>query len=110
MQEAQDKVRAVIEREKIARRRRELEQEQALANAQLDALHLKTAALAEEIKTLASDEQARLTTATRDQAEQDQGGGQTHAAGQAELARVRGVDSGKDRTKKGSNTHANQGK
>jgi len=95
MQEAQDKVQAAAERQKIARRRRELEQEQVLAKAQLDALQLKTAALAEEIKTLASDEQARLTTATRDQ---------------AELARVRGVDSGKDTTKKGSNTHANQSK
>jgi len=95
MQEAQDKVQAAIERQKIVRRRRELEQEQALAKAQLDALQLKTAALAEEIKTLASDEQARLTTAARDQ---------------AELARVRGVNSGKDTTKKGSNTHANQSK
>jgi circadian clock protein KaiC len=92
MQEAQDKVQAAAERQKIARRRRELEQEQVLAKAQLDALQLKTAALAEEIKTLASDEQARLTTATRDQ---------------AELARVRGVDSGKDTTKKGSKSHAN---
>jgi circadian clock protein KaiC len=95
MQEAQDKVQATIERQKIVRRRRDLEQEQALAKAQLDALQLKTAALAEEIKTLASDEQARLTTAARDQ---------------AELARVRGVNSGKDTTKKGSNTHANQSK
>ena len=95
MQEAQDRVQAAAERQKIARHRRELEQEQVLAKAQLDALQLKTTALAEEIKTLASDEQARLTTAARDQ---------------AELARVRGVDSGKDTTKRRKQAHANQSK
>ena len=52
VQEAQDKAQAAAEQQAIARRRRELEQEQALAAAQLEALQLKTATLAEELETL----------------------------------------------------------
>jgi len=91
LQEAQDNAQAADERQKIARRRRELEQEQALAQAQLDALQLKTAALAEEIKAFASDEQARLAAA---------------AHGQTELARTRGADGNRATPKKGNKAHA----
>jgi len=69
VQETRDKMQTVAEQQTIARRRRELEQEQALARAQLEAVQLKTAALDEELKTLASDEQARLVVAAREQAE-----------------------------------------
>ena len=93
LQEAQDKAQAADKRQKIARRRCELEQEQALAQAQLDTLQLKTAALAEEIKTLASDEQARFVTATH---------------GQRELARARGADGNKDTPKRGNKTHVSK--
>ena len=95
MQETQDKAQAATERQKIARRRRELEQEQALAAAQLDALQLKTATLEEEINALASDEQARLLAAAHEQ---------------AELARARGENGIRDTPKKGSKTHGNKRK
>ena len=95
LQEAQDEVQAAGERQKLARHRRELEQEQTLAQAQLDALRLKTAALAEEIKTLASDEQARLVAAAREQ---------------ADLARVRGANGTKATLEKGNKTHVNKRK
>ncbi len=68
-QEARDKARAVEENEAAARRRRELEQEQSLAKAQLEALQIKTAALDEELKALRSDEEARAAAAARDRAE-----------------------------------------
>ncbi len=93
LQEAQDKAQAASEQQKIARRRRELEQEQTLAQAQLSALQLKTTALAEELQTLASDEQTRLATAAREQ---------------AEVARVRGADGNKNTPKKGSHAHVNK--
>ena len=95
LQEAQDKVQAAAERQKIARRRRELEQEQTLAQAQVKALKLKTAALAEEIGALASDEQARLAAAAHEQ---------------AELSRVRGANGNRDTPKKGKQTYANRRK
>ena len=90
LQETQDKVQGAAERQKIARRRRELEQEQTLAQAQLNALQLKTATLAEEIETLGSDEQAGLLAAAHEQ---------------AELGRVQGAEAGKEATKKGSKTY-----
>jgi len=93
VQEAKDRAQAVSERQSITRRRRELQQEQALARAQLEALQLKTTALDEEIHTLQREEEGRVTTAAREQ---------------TELARVRGVESEKDTTKKGSESHANQ--
>ncbi len=77
VQDAKDKAQAVSERQSLARRRRELEQEQALARAQLEALQLKTASLDEEIHTLRREEEGRETTAAREQ---------------VELARARGVN------------------
>ncbi len=93
VQEAKDKMQAVSERQLLARRRRELEQEQALARAQLEALQLKTVSMDEEIHTLQREEESRETTAAQEQ---------------AELARARGVDIEKDTTKKGSRRHANE--
>jgi circadian clock protein KaiC len=95
VQEAQDRTQAALEQQKTARRRRELEQEQALATAQLHALQLKTATLAEEIETLAGDEQDRLLAAAHEQ---------------AELARARGENGSRDTPKKGSKTHGNRRK
>ncbi len=96
VQEAKDKVQTVLERQSLARRRRELEQEQALARAQLEALQLKTASLDEEIHTLQREEESRETTAAREQ---------------VELARARGVDNiEKDMMKKGSKSHASEDK
>lgn len=95
VQEAQDKVQAAGERQKIARRRRELEQEQALAAAQLNALQFKNAALEEELSTLASDEQAQFMATAHEQ---------------AELARARGENGSRDTPKKGSKTHGNRRK
>jgi circadian clock protein KaiC len=97
VQEARDRVQSATERQSITRRRRELEQEQALAQAQLEALQLKTAALDEEIHTLQREEESRETTAAREQ---------------AELARARGVDVDreKDTMKKGSKSHASEDK
>jgi circadian clock protein KaiC len=97
VQEARDRVQSATERQSLTRRRRELEQEQALAQAQLEALQLKTAALDEEIHTLQREEESRETTAAREQ---------------AELARARGVDVDreKDTMKKGSKSHASEDK
>lgn len=91
VQEGKDKAQAVSERQTIARRRRELEQEQALARAQLEALQLKTVALDEDLHRLQDQEETRLTAA---------------AGEQAELARIRGAEAGKGATGKGSKTHA----
>jgi circadian clock protein KaiC len=68
-QEARDKTEAAAEEQATARRRRELEQEQSLARAQLEALQSKTAALDEEMRMLQSSEEARLAAAARDRAE-----------------------------------------
>jgi circadian clock protein KaiC len=91
VQEARDRAQSATERQSITRRRRELEQEHALARAQFEALQLKTASLDEELHTLQREEESRETTAAREQ---------------AELARARGVETGKDTAKKGSKTHA----
>ena len=91
-QEARDNAQAVSERQSIARRRRELEQEQALARAQLEALQLKTTSLDEEIHTLQREEEGRETMAARER---------------AELARARGVGIEKN-AKKGNKSHVNQ--
>ena len=69
VQEAKDKAQATLDQQTTARRRRELEQEQAVARAQLEAMQLKTAALQEEMKTLGSEEEARRVAAARDQEE-----------------------------------------
>jgi circadian clock protein KaiC len=95
-QEARDKAQMIAEQQATARRRRELEQEQTLAQAQIDALRLKNAALAEEIKALESAEEARMTVSARER---------------AELARIRGVEEAKYATKKKrSKTYASQRK
>lgn len=80
VQEARGRARIAAEQQTIARRRRELEQEQAIARAQLEAMQLKSTALDEELKSLASEERTRLTEVTREQ---------------AELVRARGVDAKK---------------
>jgi len=69
VQEARDRAQTAADQQTISRRRRELEQEQALARAQMEATQLKSAALDEEMKAIASEGQARLVEATREQAE-----------------------------------------
>ena len=95
VQEAKDRAQIATEKQTITRRRRELKQEQTLARAQLEAMQLKTAALGEEIRSLASDEQARVATATHEQ---------------AELARARGGDAKTNTTGKGRSRNASQRK
>ncbi|MBN1362631.1 MAG: circadian clock protein KaiC [Sedimentisphaerales bacterium] len=68
-QEARDRSQVNGERQSAARRRRELEQEQALVTAQLEALRVKTASLTEELQALGSSEEARLDTAARQREE-----------------------------------------
>jgi circadian clock protein KaiC len=68
-QEVRDKAQAAVEEQTIARRRRELEQEQAMARAQLEAMQFKSVALDEELKSLKHEEQARRAAAAREQAE-----------------------------------------
>jgi circadian clock protein KaiC len=92
-QEAQDKAQVAAERQKSARRRHKLEQKQTLAQAQLDTLRIKAAALAEEIKTLASDERAGFVAAAHEQ---------------TELARVRSENGNRDTPKKGKKAHVNK--
>ncbi|HEY6000682.1 MAG TPA: circadian clock protein KaiC [bacterium] len=77
VQEAKDKAQTAREQQTVARRRRELEGEQAATRAQLEAMRLKSAALAEEMKILRAEEEGRRTAVARDQ---------------AELARIRGGD------------------
>jgi len=96
VQEARDKAQALLDQQSLSRRRRELEQEEALTRAQLEVLQLKTAALHEEIGTLTREEQGRRTAAVQEQ---------------VELARARGVDAGNGNSKKArkeEKTHANQ--
>ncbi|MCL5279837.1 MAG: circadian clock protein KaiC [Planctomycetes bacterium] len=93
VQEARDKAQAVSERESMARRRRELQQEQALTRAQFEALHLKTAALDEELHTLEAEDQTRRVTA---------------AGEQAELARAQGADGNGGLSKKGAKRPADR--
>jgi circadian clock protein KaiC len=97
VQEAKDKAQAASEQQSLSRRRRELQQEQALARAQLEALQLKAGSLDEEIHTLQREQESRTTSAAREQ---------------AELARMRGAqaDTAKDGRKKGSKTHAHENK
>ncbi len=90
VQEAKDKDQAVSEQQSLARRRRELEQERALARAQLEALQVKTAALDEELHTLQQEQESRRTAAAREQ---------------VELARARGVDTDGNTPEKGSRRH-----
>lgn len=68
-QETRDRTQAATEQQTASRRRRELEQEQTLAKAQMAALQLKAAAMEDEIKLLESSEEARIAAAARDRAE-----------------------------------------
>jgi len=63
IQEAQDKARTEALRQEAMRRQRELEQEKAQVQVQIEALQHKAAVLAENIDTLASSEKARLEAA-----------------------------------------------
>jgi circadian clock protein KaiC len=93
VQEAKDKAQVVSERQSIARRRRELEQEQALATAQLDALRLRSTALAEDLRTLAREDETRLATVARDQ---------------ADMAHLRAADGNGNQNKKGARRYADR--
>jgi circadian clock protein KaiC len=68
-QETRDKASTAAEEQTGVRRRRELEQEHALAQAQLEAMRLRAATLGDELKTLKSSEEARVASAARDRAE-----------------------------------------
>ena len=95
IQESQDKARAAAERQAIDHRRRELQQEQALARAQLEALQMKTASLADELKMIDSSEQTRIDRTAREQ---------------AELARVRGAELKEETGKRRNKPHAAKNK
>jgi len=69
IQEAQDKAMAEAQRQEVARRRRELQQEQAQVTAQLEVLHHQAAVLAEDLDSLARYEESRQEAATRDRAD-----------------------------------------
>jgi circadian clock protein KaiC len=60
IQEAQDKARAETRRQEAARRQRELEQEKAQVQAQIEALQHKAAVLAEDLDSLARQEETRV--------------------------------------------------
>jgi circadian clock protein KaiC len=95
VQEAKDKAQAVAERQTIARRRRELEQEQTLARAQLEAMQSKAAAVGEELEALENEEQAHLAEAARQR---------------TELARARGGSARENTGGKGRSHDANRRK
>jgi circadian clock protein KaiC len=63
VQEAQDKAQAEAQRQEAVRRQRELKQEKAQVQTQIEVLQHKAAVLAEDIDTLASSEKARLEAA-----------------------------------------------
>ena len=69
IQESQDKVMAETHRQEVAQRQRELELKKAQVQARIEALQHKAAALAEDLDSLARDEQSRLEAVTRDRAE-----------------------------------------
>ena len=69
IQEAQDTAMAESHRQEAARRQRELEQEKAQVQAQIDALQHKAAVLAEDLDFLARNEQSRLEASIRDRAD-----------------------------------------
>jgi circadian clock protein KaiC len=69
IQEAQDTAMAESQRQEAARRQRELEQEKAQVQAQIDALQHKAVVLAEDLESLARNEQSRLEASIRDRAD-----------------------------------------
>ena len=68
IQEAEDEARAQAQHQESARRQLELENEQALVQAQIEALRHKNAVLAENIKIISSEEKARQEKAAHDRA------------------------------------------
>jgi circadian clock protein KaiC len=69
IQEAQDSAMIEAQQQEAARRQRELEQEKAQVQAQIDALQHKAAVLAEDLDFLARNEQSRLEASIRDRAD-----------------------------------------
>lgn len=69
IQQSEDKARAIAELQESAHRQYELEQEQVQVKAQIEALQRKAGILAEGIKTISSDDKARLEKAARDRSE-----------------------------------------
>jgi len=69
IQEAQDTAMAESRRQEAARRQRELEQEKAQVQAQIDALQHKAAVLAEDLDFLVRNEESRLEASIRDRAD-----------------------------------------
>jgi circadian clock protein KaiC len=69
LQEARDRGHAEVLRQEAVRRQRELEQEKAQIQAQIEALQHKALVLAEDIATLVGDEKDRLEESARDRAQ-----------------------------------------
>jgi circadian clock protein KaiC len=69
IREAQDTAMAESHRQEAARRQRELEQEKAQVQAQIDALQHKAVVLAEDLDFLARNEQGRQEASIRDRAD-----------------------------------------
>jgi len=68
-QEARDRAQAISDRQAVARRRRDLEQEEATVAGQLDSLRLRSLALQEELRMLTRDEENRLAAVAHDRME-----------------------------------------
>ncbi|MGE5295609.1 MAG: circadian clock protein KaiC, partial [Solirubrobacterales bacterium] len=68
-QEAKDKALSLAEDRATARRRRELEQQQSLAQAEMEVLQIKADSLKDELKALENGEQTLVAAAVRDRAE-----------------------------------------
>jgi circadian clock protein KaiC len=66
VQEARDKAMVEVQRQEVVRRQRELEQEQAQIQARIEELQHRAALLVEDLDALASNDQSRMETATRD--------------------------------------------
>ncbi len=69
VQEAQDRAEADARQQATDRRHREIEQERAALQAQLEALRLKSTALSEELQSLESEEASHQAARTREQEE-----------------------------------------
>lgn len=69
LQEARDRGHAEVLRQEAVRRQRELEQEKAQIQAQIEALQHKALVLAEDIATLVGNEKDRLEESARDRAQ-----------------------------------------
>lgn len=69
VQEARDRAEDAVHQQTVARRRREIEQEQASVRAQLETLQLRTAALADELDALVTEEASRQIADQQNQKE-----------------------------------------